>query len=228
MTVAAEGSAGVQAQTAPAASSSVAPALEPLSEEVGELLAFTRALVENELQPGKRVAARLSTGVVAVEGSSSPVVAETLPQFCTVVATCPKMTFLGNAEMLASNYLQISWHSVLIGEVLMPFEGIALDMSSNTLIRTELTDQAPAAALDLVRSTLGGISRFVNAKVANPTLQVLPDGTVVQESQVPPLETFLLSNAADVFAFAGGRTSVVRVAQLPAGTPIQVLSGVSY
>jgi len=199
-----------------------------LTDPARERLTFTQALLDKDLAPGQKVSARLATGIVIVEGTPMPVMAETLGSFCNVPATCPPMKFMGDAELVAANYVRISWHSVILNSVLLPFEGIALDMSGNAVLAASVNDAAPAAALDVVRATLGGLSNYVSAKVENPNLQVTPDGTVLQESQVPSVETFLLANAADVFAFQSDRTSVIRTAQLPAGTPIQVFSGVSY
>jgi hypothetical protein len=189
---------------------------------------FRNALSETVLEPGQKISARLSTGITVVEGVSSPVLAESLLQDCLVVGLCPTLLFRGSAELISGNKVRVSFDAVIVNGEEQSFQGIALDAYDNNAISVAVVDEAPTVAQDLIRNALGGLSDYVEALSQAKTVRVLPSGETIEESSVPGLETFLGAAAAKTFQMPATSSSFVRVAQLPAGTPLKVLTGVSF
>jgi hypothetical protein len=189
---------------------------------------FSDALTTALLEPGQKISVRLATGITIVEGVSSPVLAESLPQTCLVVGLCKTMLFRGNAELVSGNKVRVSFDAVFLDGKEQPFQGIALDPYDNNAITVAVVDEAPTIAQDLLRNTLGGLSDYVEALSQAKTVQVLPNGETIEQSSMPTFETFLGAAAARTFRMPATTSSFVRVAQLPAGTPLKVLTGVSF
>ena len=190
---------------------------------------FVASLSKDLLAPGNLVPAQLVTSISVVSGVDMPVLVKTMSQPCGVPVTCPDLLFFGTAEVFGANLLKITFTSVIVEGTEYPFTGIATESGSNNpAIRAAIVDKAPAAVQDLVRSTLGGFSDYVTALTDAADVAVSPNGTVLAQSKAPGLTSFLAAAAAETFRLPQNRTSVVRVLQLPAGQPLQVLSGKTF
>jgi hypothetical protein len=201
---------------------------EDLSSPGDETQFFSDELTTALLEPGQKISVRLATGITIVEGTSSPVLVESLPQTCLVVGLCETLIFRGNAELISGNKVRVGFDAVFFDGEEHPFQGIALDPYDNNAITVAVVDEAPTIAQDLLRNTLGGLSDYVEGLSQAKTIQVLPNGEKVEQSSVPTFETFLGAAAARTFRMPATTSSFVRVAQLPAGTPLKVLAGVSF
>ena len=185
-------------------------------------------LEQSVLQPGRRLNVRLVTGVLIVPGASVPVAAETLPQTCATPAMCPKLTFLGNAELFSGNLVRFSFDRAIMGDgSTHEVSAIGLDMSNNPAVQAAIVDRAPAALPDLVRGSLGAFSDYVDALVDSSDVTVTDDA-IISQSRTPGLGSFLAAAAAETFSFQEQTTAVVRTGAIPAGTPLQVISGLSH
>lgn len=189
---------------------------------------FINELNTTLLEPGQKISVRLATGITIVEGLSSPLLAESLPQACPLSGVCPTLLFRGSAELISGNKIRIAFDAVIVDGQEQVFQGIALDSYDNTAIAVAVIDEAPTVAQDLIRNTLGGLSSYVDALSNAKTVRVLPNGEKVEESSVPGLETFLGAAAARTFELPPTSATFVRVAELPAGTPLKVLTGMSF
>jgi hypothetical protein len=200
----------------------------PASATQSETEQFMNELNTTLLEPGQKISVRLATGITIVEGMSSPLLAESLPQWCPIVGVCPTLLFRGRAELISGNKIRIAFDAVIVDGQAQTFQGIALDSYDNTAIAVAVIDEAPTVAQDLIRNTLGGLSGYVDALANAKTLRVLPNGETIEESSVPGLETFLGAAAARTFELPPTSATFVRVAELPAGTPLKVLTGMSF
>jgi hypothetical protein len=189
---------------------------------------FMNELNTTLLEPGQKISVRLATGITIVEGLSSPLLVERLPQSCPIAGVCPELLFRGSAELMGGNKIRITFDAVIVDGQAQAFQGIALDAYDNTAIAVAVIDEAPTVAQDLIRNTLGGLSSYVEALSNAKTVRVLPNGETIEESSVPDLETFLGAAAARTFELPATRATFVRVAELPAGTPLKVLTGMSF
>ena len=212
-----------QAPTSPRAAPAQAQHPEPSQRN-----AQPTSLAAGLLQPGRRLSVRLVTGVLIVPGASVPVAVETLPQACATPAMCPKITFLGTAELLSLDLVRFSFDRAVLenGEV-EEIDAVGLDMSNNPSVRAAIIDSAPAALPDLVRGSLGAFSDYVDALTDSADITVTEDA-VLSQSRTPGLGSFLAAAASETFSFQDQTTAVVRTASVPAGTPLQVISGLSY
>jgi hypothetical protein len=176
------------------------------------------------LPPLSVIPARLVTGITALDTSETPVVAEALNDYCSLPLACPPMTFYGVASIASANYVSLSFNHALVDGQLLPFKGKGLDLSSNPLLAGQIIDEAPAVAQDLLRAALGGVSDYVNAAAEQSTTVLLDDGTTLTTRQLPSLESFIFGSAASIFDTPTQATSLVRVIQIDAGQPINILS----
>ncbi len=173
------------------------------------------------LAAGQIVSVRLVTGIVLYDGASVPVVAEGLDQYCTMPISCPPIVFRGEAVLGGADYVEIRFDRVFVNEEMATFSGFAMDSSNNTAIRGTIVQRAPAAAQDMVRAALGGVSDYVNALTRQRKVTIV-DGQTVTETTAPDLGTFIGSAASSVFALPQETTSVIRVVEIPAGQAVKV------
>jgi len=174
------------------------------------------------LEEGARLAAELVTSATVLDGQPGPVLAQTV---CGARDLgCEPVLFVGSASLLAGDRLVISFDRAVVAGEAVPVAAMALAPDMSTSIPARVVDQAPTVAQDMFRSALTGVSDYVQA-MTNRTRTTIVDGAVVTESVPPSLEEFVLGRVAGSFGFAGSRLSFVRVAELPAGTPVVVLVG---
>jgi hypothetical protein len=171
--------------------------------------------------PGQIVSVRLVTGIVLYDGATVPVVAEGLDQYCALPVACPPTLFRGEAVLGGADYVEIKFDRVFVNEEMATFSGFGMDSSNNTAIRGTIVQRAPAAAQDMVRAALGGVSDYVNALTRQRRVTIV-DGQAVTETTAPDLGTFIGSAAASVFALPQETTSVIRVVEIPAGQAVKV------
>ncbi|HEX7021326.1 MAG TPA: hypothetical protein VF171_00615, partial [Trueperaceae bacterium] len=107
----------------------------------------------------------------------------------------------------------------------MPVEAVALSADGTPGLSATLRDMAPAAAQDLLRAAAGGVSRYVQNLADRQRVTIVGDRSVIEQTELPPLGAFVLGNIASLFDLPADQTAVVRVAQIPPGTRLQLLVG---
>ena len=135
------------------------------------------------------------------------------------------MTWIGEATLSANNRIEIDFTQAVIGDELKDMSGFALSDDSVPGIPAKLQAMSPLAARDLLQGAVGGVSDYVKALVNQKRL-VFRGDNVIQEGQVPGIESFILGRVADLFAPPETQTTAVSVASVPSETPLTVLYGV--
>jgi hypothetical protein len=175
---------------------------------------------------GARLPARLVTAVVAVSGAGVPVVAETKDAtWCSGASpeACPDLIWIGEARLDTAGRVQLRFSSLTADGQSRSVAGTALGADRAPGLEAELSDLAPAAAQDLLRSALGGVGDFVR-DLAERSRTTVSEGVVLPGSgAAPSLWDFLLGRAASSFALPQGQTALVRVATVSAGTALEIL-----
>lgn len=187
--------------------------------------------VTRALQPGARIPARLVTGIVLVEGTPSAVVAETTGDWCGV-KDCPDVTWIGQATLVAGNRVEASFVQAVIGDEVRNVSGIALTPENTPGLTASVRDEAPTAVQDLLRGAAGGASDYLTALTERRRITVGGGGligggnVIIDDTEVPGLETFLAGRSAALFSLPATQSAVLRIAEVPVGTPLLVLYGV--
>ena len=176
------------------------------------------------LRPGDRLPAALATGVVITGDVSVPVLAESMGDWCGT-DDCPEVTWIGEAILSANDRVEIYFMQAVVGGELRSVSGVALDDGSMWGLPAELESMSPYAAQALFQSAVGGVSDYLSA-LANQKRLVFQGDSVIQEGQVPNIESFILGRVAGLLAPPTTQTAEVRVASVPIGTPLMVLYGV--
>lgn len=177
------------------------------------------------LVDGARISAELVTSATVLDGQPGPVLAESVcgpREF-----ECDPVVFAGTAHLLAGDRLVIEFDRAIMQGEVVPLTAMALAPDLSTSIPAQVVDRAPTAAQDLFRSALSGVSDYVQALAGRTRTTVVGDN-IVSESVPPGLEDFVIGRVAGSFGFEGSRMSFVRMAELPAGTPVVVLVGSSH
>lgn len=175
-------------------------------------------------QAGDRVPATLATGVVITGDASVPVLAESMGDWCGA-DDCPEVTWIGEATLSANDRVEILFMQAVVGGELRSVSGVALDNGDIWGLPAELKDMSPSAAQALFQSAVGGVSDYLSA-LANQKRLVFQGDSVIQEGQVPNIESFILGRVAGFLAPPTTQTAEVRVASVSTGTPLTVLYGV--
>ena len=173
---------------------------------------------------GSRVAATLITGVTVTQGSSVPIVAETTSRWCSE-ETCPPITWIGQATLDASERVQVTLTQAVIDSSLQAVTGLALNPDFSVGLTAEIRYDSPSSAEQLVRAGLGGVSDYVEALNQQQKVSIV-DGVAVAETQTPSVDNFILGRVTSLFDFQQGDAKSIRVAHIPANTPIVLLYGV--
>ena len=213
--------------TDPAAPPTAAPpvaAPEPVAEPAAGAEATPEPPVD--LVPvGSRVSATLITGIVVSQGASVPVVLETSGAWCQD-GSCPEITWIGRATLDASERVQVTLTQAVVDNSVRTVTGVVLNPDFTVGLTAEIRDESPSFAEDLVRSSLGGVSDYVEALTQQQKVTIV-DGTVVAESEVPAVDNFILGRVTSLFDVPPSDEPTVRVAQVAASTPVVILYGVT-
>lgn len=182
-------------------------------------------LLETILQPGARIGAVLETGIVLTPGASVPVVARSDSEWCTA-PPCPEITWIGQAMLDASNRVQINFTEAVFGDAAQTITGMALGAGNTPGLGAAVKDTAPTVAQDLVRSAAGGFADYVGVLSQQQKVSFV-NGMPITETQTPPLDLFILGKMGSVFDLPENATPIVRISEVPAGSQIIVLFGLS-
>ena len=103
---------------------------------------------------------------------------------------------------------------------------LALNPDSSTGLRANLRDEASLSAENLLRNGVAGVSDYVDALVNQQTV-TFTDRGIVTENTVPEADAFIAARIADLFDSPVARGPTLRIAEIPADTPLLVLYGVN-
>jgi hypothetical protein len=182
-------------------------------------------LLEDILQPGSRIGALLETGVVVTQGAVTPVVAKSGPEWCTT-PPCPEITWIGQASLDGSNRIQIIFSQAVFEDATQGISAMALGAGSTPGLTASIKDTAPTVAQDLLRSAAGGFADYIGVLSQQKKVSYV-DGIAIAETEAPPLDLFILGKMGSIFDLPENTTPIVRIAEVPAGSQLIVLFGIS-
>ena len=176
------------------------------------------------LPPGSRIQAVLSTGIFVAEGAAVPVVAQSQGAWCTETP-CPDITWIGQAQLDVTNRVQVTFVQAIMEGASYPVSGLALNPDSSPGLGANLRDETSLSAENLLRNGVAGVSDYVDALV-NQQRVTYEGNRVVSENTVPEVDTFIAGRIASLFDSPVAEGPTVRIADVPAGTPLLILYGV--
>ncbi len=174
---------------------------------------------------GSRIQATLATGIFVAEGAAVPVVAHSRGDWCTE-PPCPEITWIGQARLDATNRVQVNFTQALLDGSLQNVTALALNPDSSNGLRADLRDEASLSAENLLRNGAAGVSDYVDALVNQQTV-TFTDRGIVTENTVPEADAFIAARIASLFDSPVARGPTLRIAEIPADTPLLVLYGVN-
>jgi hypothetical protein len=181
--------------------------------------------LEDILQPGARLGAVLETGIIVTQGTMTPVVAKSGSDWCTT-PPCPEITWIGQASLDASNRIQITFTQAVFNDATQTISALALGAGNVPGLTASIKDTAPTVAQDLLRSAAGGFTDYIGALSQQKTVAYV-DGIAVTKTETPPLDLFILSKMGSIFDLPENTTPIVRIAEVPTGSQLIVLFGIS-
>ena len=176
------------------------------------------------LQPGTRIPATLVTGIRVTEQTSIPVVAETKGNWCRN-GQCPNITWLGTARLSAGDRVEVTLKEAVVDTEPRSVSAVSLGDDETIGLQATTQNATVEVARDLLQSAVGGASDYLEALVSQKQI-TFQDGAVIQEGQVPGIETFILGRFAELISPPATLSEQVKVASVPAGTTFTILYGV--
>ncbi len=119
-----------------------------------------------------------------------------------------------------TNRLTARMDRVYVGNVAYVVSGYVLDEAGVLGLRADPREEAPNAAVNLLRGVFGGIRQYVDYYAKSTTTTVIPGTGVVSSSAPPPLGLTILGTALGQFAAPPDQLSVVRVWVVPQGRKV--------
>jgi hypothetical protein len=161
-------------------------------------------------QPGARVGAKLSVGVIVVQGQESPVAAQ-----------LEGGAFAFGKASLNGSRVQIVLSQVVEKNVSSGINASALGADGFPGVNANLREDSPDVVSKLWQAGLQGVSSYAGSVIQGATTTIANGATSVAGPQ-PNLGLSLLQSLAQTF-LAPANQQVVKYAQLEPGTPFQVL-----
>ncbi|MDM7324927.1 MAG: hypothetical protein P3W93_008125, partial [Thermus sp.] len=174
--------------------------------------ASAKAGSDGPYTPGMRLKGRLAVRLIVPEGEEIPVAVEAEDG----------SVFLGKAKLAATRRVEANLDQAVIGGRVYPLKATVLAQDRAQGLPAQVREEAPSLVADLVRGSLRGLSDYVKARSQQTTVTTTPGGTVIQQGQSLPLEMYLGAAAADLFSVPQGQKAVIRLAEVPEGTPVEV------
>ena len=181
--------------------------------------------LKDYLASGDQLEATLITGAILLPSSSQVVVAKAAEDWCKQ-AQCPELRFIGRAEYRSGNRAELQFDKAVLDGLAQESEAVALDDEDRIGLPVSVSDTTPALAQDLVRGALTGVVAYANALASQVKITNL-DSAVIEQATTPAIENFVMGNLAKLFATQTEQTAVVRIAELKAGTSLNLLYGVT-
>ncbi len=170
----------------------------------------TRPQASSPYPPGARVAAKLTLGVIVVQGQDSPVVAQLEDGALA----------LGKATLSGSR-VQISLLEIVRDGSSSAANGAAVSNDGFLGLTTPLLEDSPDVVGKLWQAGLQGVSSYAQSVIQGATTTIANGATSVTGPQ-PNLGLSLLQGLAQTFLAPTGQANI-KYARLEPNTPFQVL-----
>ncbi|MBB5234196.1 hypothetical protein [Deinococcus budaensis] len=169
-------------------------------------------------QMGQLIPANMVVALDLIEGAG-------VEFFVNTPAAQGNYVWKGTATLDGSKRVQMNFTELALpdGQVVpVRASGVATDGTLG--VKPGFRPSAPAAAIDAVRGTLSGVQEAANAQLQAGTTVVTGGATVVTKAP-PNFWLSLLGGAVNSFKLPSTTASVVTLAHIDRGTPINVLFG---
>lgn len=167
-------------------------------------------------QMGQLIPANMMVALDLIEGAS-------VEFFVNTPAAQGNYVWKGTATLDGSKRVQMNFTELALpdGQVVpVRASGVATDGTLG--VKPGFRPSAPAAAIDAVRGTLSGVQEAANAQLQAGTTVVTGGATVVTKTP-PNFWLSLLGGAVNSFKLPSTTASVVTLAHIDRGTPINIL-----
>lgn len=163
---------------------------------------------------GEALGARLQVGVVAIDDTPLPVLAQAEDG----------SIWSGQATLTPTGRVDIRFYEVLSANASQPINAIAQAEDGYLGLQAQVQETTPALASDLARGALRGVSEFVQA-LGNESDVSIADGTAIISRDAPPIEASVAGSVARLFTPPEGddQQALVRLAQVPAESILKVV-----
>lgn len=212
-----QGSQGTETTAAPAVTG------ETVAQAAGTTPAFGQAVDPDapRFAPTSVIAGKLFTSIRAAAGMDVPVVV--LSQDGNWVGSATYNTRLGRVDMRFTSFV-LSKNSKVYPVFAMAYQRAANGTLSEG-VGANVHPIAPTLALDLARAGLNGLHAY-NQALQNAGTTNYSGALVTTTQQPPELVQVLRGEVGRVFALPEGNQSIQIVADIDAGTGVQLVYGV--
>ena len=171
-------------------------------------------LMTERYNTGDTVEAELVVGLIALGQEPLPVIARGRDG----------SVWQGQAVLNASGRVDITFGTAARDSGSQSLEAIALADDGYAGIPAAIKETTPALASDLARGALRGASEFVEG-LRDQSSVTLSNGAAVVSRDAPPLDASVLGSVARLFTPPEGedQQALVRLAEVPSGTKIQIM-----
>jgi len=121
------------------------------------------------------------------------------------------LAFGGATLNVRTNRISAKIDRIYYKDVAYLVSGYVVDETGTLGIKADVREEAPNAAVNLLRGVFGGIKQYVDYYAKATTTTVIPGTGVVTSSAPPPLGLTILGTALGQFAAPPDQISVVRV-----------------
>lgn len=165
---------------------------------------------EPSLTPGLRLSATLEVGIISIHQQKVPVIAKAEDD----------SLWQGEASLSNQRFV-IEFHSVVIHGKSQPVRAYAVASDGFVGLPVVWRETTPTLAGDLLRGSLRGISNYVEDLSQQTTITQDELGKTITQN-LAPLEMQLLGSLSEMFQ-PSTQEALVRIAELPQGTPFTLL-----
>ncbi|GAA5534762.1 hypothetical protein [Deinococcus aluminii] len=169
-------------------------------------------------QMGQLIPAQMAVALELIEGAS-------MEFFMVTPADRGAYVWKGTATLDGSKRVQMNFTELALpdGQVI-PVRASGIAQDGTLGLKPSFRPSAPAAAIDAVRGTLSGIQEAASAQLQAGTA-VVGNGVTVVTKAPPNFWLSLAGGAVNSFKLPATTASVVTLARIERGTPINILFG---
>lgn len=187
---------------------------QPVAQRIAQANSTATQPKASPYKTGQELEARLQLGVVAIDDTPLPVLAQ----------ANNGSIWSGQASLTPTGRVDIRFYEVLDSSGSHPVNAIAQANDGYLGLQTQVQETTPALASDLARSALRGVADYAQA-LGNESNVSIADGAAIISRDAPPLEASVAGSVARLFTPPEGdsQQALVRLAQVPADSILKVV-----